>query len=76
MSDLIKLDVQGMTCNHCVATVQQALAAVPGVEDVVEVVLQPGSATVRGSAKPESLIAAVQQAGYQASVPRAGENDS
>ncbi len=69
MSDMIKLDVRGMTCNHCVAAVQQALAAVPGVDEVVEVVLQPGSATVRGSAGAEALIAAVKQAGYDASVP-------
>ncbi len=69
MTDVIKLEVRGMTCKHCVAAVQQVLAAVPGVDEVVEVVLQPGSATVRGSATPEALIAAVKQAGYDASVP-------
>ncbi len=67
MSELIKLEVRGMTCQHCVAAVAKALAAVPGVEEVVEVVLQPGSATVSGSATPEALIAAVKQAGYDAS---------
>ena len=68
MSDVIRLEVRGMTCNHCVAAVHKALAAVPGVEQVVEVTLQSGSATVRGSATPQALIAAVKQAGYQASV--------
>ena len=67
MSELIKLEVRGMTCQHCVAAVKKALAAVPGVEEVVEVVLQPGSATIRGSATPEALINAVKQAGYDAS---------
>jgi len=54
-----------MTCNHCVAAVQKALAAVPGVEQA-EVTLQPGGATVRGSATPDVLIGAVKQAGYEA----------
>jgi copper chaperone CopZ len=67
MSDLIRLEIGGMTCNHCVAAVEKALAAVPGVADVVEVTLQPGAATVRGTAAVDTLIAAVQQAGYQAS---------
>lgn len=67
MSELIKLEVRGMTCQHCVAAVEKALAAVPGVEEVVEVVLQPGAAAVRGSATPEALIGAVKQAGYDAS---------
>ena len=67
MSELIKLEVRGMTCQHCVAAVKKALAAVPGVEEVVEVVLQPGSATIRGSATPEALINAVKQTGYDAS---------
>jgi copper chaperone len=66
MSELIKLEVRGMTCQHCVAAVEKALAAVPGVEEVVKVALQPGSATVRGSATPEALVSAVKQAGYDA----------
>ena len=74
MSDVIRLEVRGMTCNHCVAAVKTALAAVPGVAEVVEVVLQPGSATVRGSATAEALMAAVKQAGYEARVPWPGKD--
>jgi copper chaperone len=68
MADIIELDISGMTCNHCVAAVRKALAAVDGVEEVVEVTLEPGSATLKGSATPQAVIAAVKEAGYQASV--------
>jgi copper chaperone len=67
MSDTIRLTINGMTCKHCVAAVEKALAAVNGVEQVVEVSLEAGSATVTGTASTEALIAAVREAGYQAS---------
>jgi copper chaperone len=68
MSDTIHLKVDGMTCMHCVSAVRKALAAVAGVEEVVEVSLETGSATVRGNADTDALIAAVKEAGYQAAV--------
>jgi copper chaperone len=68
MSETIQLKVEGMTCMHCVAAVRKALAAVDGVEEVVDVSLEPGSATVRGNARAEALIAAVKEAGYTASI--------
>ena len=68
MSETMKLTISGMTCMHCVAAVEKALAAVSGVDEVVEVVLEPGSATVKGSAPAEALIAAVREAGYDASL--------
>ena len=68
MSETIQLKVEGMTCMHCVAAVRKALAAVDGVEEVVDVSLDAGSATVRGNARSDELIAAVKQAGYTASI--------
>lgn len=65
MSETIHLTITGMTCNHCVAAVRKALAAVEGVEDV-EVALEPGGAAVKGTAATEDLLAAVKQAGYEA----------
>jgi copper chaperone CopZ len=67
MDNIIQISVAGMTCMHCVNTVKNALAAVDGVEEVVEVSLDAGSATVRGNADKEALIAAVKDAGYAAS---------
>ena len=68
MSNTIRIKVDGMTCMHCVGAVRKALAAVAGVEEVVEVSLEAGSATVKGNADTEALIAAIKAAGYQASV--------
>lgn len=67
MSETIRLNVTGMTCMHCVGAVKKALQEVAGVEEVIEVSLEPGSATVRGTATAASLIEAVRAAGYSAS---------
>ncbi len=63
MSTIIELDLQDLTCNHCINRVKQALEAVTGVTHA-EVTLD--HAQVTGSAAAGALIAAVQQAGYQA----------
>ncbi|HIE55339.1 MAG TPA: heavy metal-binding protein [Chromatiaceae bacterium] len=63
----IKLEITGMTCNHCVAHTKEKLEAVAGVESV-EVTLEPGGAVVRGNANAEDLLAAVKEAGYEARV--------
>jgi len=61
------LDVSGMTCNNCVRHVREALEQVAGVGEV-EVDLGAGRATVKhhGGATLASLIAAVDDAGYEA----------
>ena len=64
----MKLKVTGMTCNHCVMAVTKALEAVPGVTKVSSVSLQSGEASVEGTAKPDDLVAAVEEEGYQAEV--------
>jgi copper chaperone len=68
MSDTVHLKIEGMTCMHCVAAVTKALAAVDGVDEVIEVSLENGSATVRGVAATDDLIAAVKASGYSASL--------
>ncbi len=60
------LHVTGMSCQHCVAAVTQALKSVAGVQSA-EVNLVQASATVTGSAAPEALADAVVRAGYHAS---------
>jgi len=55
-----------MTCGHCVASVQEEVSEVAGVEHV-DVVLETGAVTIT-SAEPvdESAVrAAVEEAGYQ-----------
>jgi copper chaperone len=61
--NITELKVEGMTCNHCKASVEKALRSVPGVENA-EVNLQEGKAKVQGNAPVDQLVAAVQEEGY------------
>jgi copper chaperone len=67
----IELKVTGMSCQHCVRAVTQALAAVPGVSGA-SVTLETGIAVVEGQGPPEPLIQAVVDAGYQAELMAPG----
>jgi heavy metal translocating P-type ATPase len=72
--DEIVLDVHQMTCASCVARVERALMAVPGVIDATANLARE-SATVRlleGSAEAADLAAAVRAIGYEATA-RSGE---
>jgi len=60
---MVRLKIEGMSCNNCVRHVSEALRAVPGVERV-EVSLAQGQAVVEGEAPLERLIEAVQEEGY------------
>jgi copper chaperone CopZ len=60
-----KIDIEGMSCEHCVHHVTEALEGVPGVESV-KVDLKGNSATVSGAVLDEGLMkAAVADAGYE-----------
>jgi copper chaperone len=63
---MIRLKIEGMSCDHCVRAVTRALGAVPGVTQVVEVSLERGEALVEGEPALEQLIAAIEAEGYQA----------
>ena len=64
------LAVRGMTCASCVARVEKALSKVAGVESA-NVNLATETATVAGDPQlaGETLLAAVRDAGYEASIP-------
>ncbi|MGF1641537.1 MAG: heavy-metal-associated domain-containing protein [Rhodospirillales bacterium] len=62
----VKLTVQGMSCDHCVRAVRDALARVPGVDRVVDVSRERGEAAVEGHPDVAALIAALAAAGYAA----------
>lgn len=64
----IRLNIAGMTCQHCVKAVREALITVPGVEQVVDVNLERGEAVVEGSPDATQLVAAVSEEGYEAKV--------
>ena len=64
-----KLNVDGMMCMHCKASVEKVLSAVPGVSAVV-VDLEAKSAVVicEASVLDADLIAAVEKKGFKASI--------
>jgi len=61
---MITLEVQGMSCKHCVASVTEALRKVPGVSGV-SVSLETALATVEGNPDPEALKRAVADVGFE-----------
>ena len=63
----VLLKVDGMTCGHCVARVQKALDAAPGV-DAAKIDLESGTAEIRFGTQTDTatLIGVVEAAGYSA----------
>ncbi len=67
MTEKFELDISGMSCAGCVATVERTLLAVPGVESAT-VNFADQSAFVVGSVKADDLIAVVKGVGYGANL--------
>ncbi|MBP5195450.1 MAG: heavy metal translocating P-type ATPase [Lachnospiraceae bacterium] len=68
-------NVTGMSCAACQARVEKAVSAVAGVESCA-VSLLTNSMGVEGSASPEEIIKAVENAGYGASLKKANKAGS
>lgn len=64
---MTQYDVTGMSCAACSARVEKAVNGVDGVEECA-VSLLTNSMAVKGNARPEDVIHAVEKAGYQASL--------
>ena len=62
----LELEIEGMSCGHCVAAVSDALGELPGVSvDAVRI----GSAQITyepAQVSPEQIVLAVEDAGYTA----------
>ena len=65
-------NVTGMSCAACSSRVEKAVSKVPGVS-TCSVSLLTNSMGVEGSASPDSIIAAVEKAGYGASLKGASD---
>ena len=68
---MTQYNVTGMSCAACSARVEKAVNKVPGVTSC-SVSLLTNSMGVEGAAAPQDIIAAVQAAGYGASLKGAG----
>ncbi len=58
--------IKGMTCQHCVRSVERALTKVPGVVRVVAVDLERAEARIEGSPEEGAVLAAIRDEGYEA----------
>ncbi len=74
--DRVELDIVGMTCASCAARIEKRLNKVDGVVATVNfateratVTVDPDSQGVPASLDPAVLVAAVEAAGYSATVP-------
>jgi len=61
------ITVEGMSCGHCEATVEEALEGVSGVSDATAD-REAARASVEGEADVGTLVRAVEDAGYEAGV--------
>jgi copper chaperone len=66
MSSTATYTVSGMTCGHCVSSVTEEVATIPGVTDV-QVDLASGAVTITSDNPVEdaAVRAAVDEAGYE-----------
>ncbi len=69
---MTQYNVTGMSCAACSARVEKAVSRVPGVTSC-SVSLLTNSMGVEGAAAPQNIIAAVQAAGYGASLKGASK---
>lgn len=64
-TNVAKIKVGGMMCDHCVSTVKKTLEAIPGIKSV-EVELKTGQVTIKhkGEFPLETVKKALEEADY------------
>jgi copper ion binding protein len=71
--DELRFRVPGMTCAHCVAAIEAEVGRVAGVEHVSADLDTKGVEVVGAGLDWSAISAAVDEAGYEAEVPAAGD---
>jgi len=62
----LELEIDGMSCSHCVSAVSQALRELPGV-NVEQVAVGAAQVSYQpDQISPEQIVLAVEDAGYSA----------
>lgn len=61
---MLRFQVEGMTCGHCVSSVTKAVQAVDAKAQV-QVDLAGKSVSVEGSDQKDAIAAAIRDAGYE-----------
>jgi len=76
-SHSVELNIGGMTCASCAGRVERALNKLPGVQSVsVNLASERAHVELLGQVDSAILIAAVERAGYSASLPQADQTAS
>lgn len=60
----VLLTVKGMDCQHCVETVTEAVAKLPGAGET-SVDLESGQVSVHGEVAREAVVKAIEAKGYE-----------
>ncbi len=68
-SQIIELDVQGMTCASCAARIEKKLGKLDGVQASVNYATEKAHVVAPAELSADDLIATVQAAGYGAALP-------
>ena len=64
----IELDVEGMSCNHCVMAVTKALRAVPGVK-TLDVRVGHARVEAEDATPRQQLVSAIEEEGFEVVSP-------
>lgn len=59
-----KIAVKGMSCQHCVAAVKEALEKIPGISEVA-VSLEENQACFEGDVSQEKVTEAIEAIGFE-----------
>jgi P-type Cu+ transporter len=65
----VELAIAGMTCASCAARVRKQLNKLDGVVATVNFATETATAVIPAALRPDDLIAAVERAGYHATLP-------
>ncbi|MGI8606879.1 MAG: heavy metal translocating P-type ATPase [Gaiellaceae bacterium] len=69
--ELVRLDIEGMTCASCVSRVEKSLNKLGGVEASVNLATEEASVSFDPArVAPEDLVRTVEEIGYRAAFPR------
>jgi Cu+-exporting ATPase len=72
--DRLELPITGMTCASCASRIERKLNKLDGVHASVNYAIEKAAVEFDPAAvRPEQLVAAVEEAGYQASLPERNE---
>ena len=71
----VELAISGMTCASCAARIERRLNRLDGVTATVNYATEKAKVTFDPAVSPDTLIAAVEAAGYRAELPRPAQQD-